>query len=161
MDGKARYGFTLQELQEKALETWRSHAEEYRGLVPRYQSLLSRKRWLKKNMRGYRGMPLKRLNKSVLDDFVQIPFFDLESEDKAIDYIRKLEYSELGYLVATICRALESYAYKTIKSRISDYEYQIKYWKRSSYFGYDPTYPTSSNRTVPRGSGKHSSGLDD
>ena len=157
MGKKARYYFTIQELQQKALKAWKTYAEEYRNLVPKYQSLLSKKRWLKMNERGYGNMPIRRLNKSVLEEFVQIPFFDIKSEKDAVDFVHGLEYGELNNFVATIYAALDDHSYRTIKSRISDYEHEIKYWKYSRAFGYDPTYPVSSSQharsTVRRSSG--------
>lgn len=156
MGRKARYYFSLQELQRKALDSWRTHAAEYRNLLPRYQSLLAKKRWLKDHERGYKSMPLRKINKTLLEEFVKIPFFDIETEDEALDYIYELDYSELSCLLSTINNALEDRAYRTIRSRIGDYEYEIKNFKRKKYLGYDPTYPISSGHR-PRGSGRHSS----
>lgn len=162
MARKEHFCCTLQELRQRALEAWKEHSEEYRSLIPKYQSLLSKKRWLKANERGYKSMPLRKLNKSILEELEHIPFFDITSENEAIDYIGTLESKDLRYLLMTIDHALDSCAFRTIKARIGDYEFQIRNFKLRSSFGYDPTYPVSSgHRSYSRGPGKHSSGIDE
>ncbi len=160
--GKKALYFSLQELQRKAMKAWRTYAEDYRNLMPTYQELLAKKRWLKENEKGYKSMPLRKINKPILDELPEIQFFDIVDEEEALDYICELEYGELNYLVVTIYSTINDRAYRTIKARITDYEHEIKYFKRSTSFGYDPTYPTSSGqRPNPRINSKRSNGLDD
>ncbi|MBO7131725.1 hypothetical protein J6V85_00450 [Candidatus Saccharibacteria bacterium] len=140
--GTARYYFSRKELEEQAIQSWRSNAEEYRNLIPEYHRLLANKVWLKEHEPGCKSMTLRKLPKDVLSGLVKIPFFDIINEEGALAYIKELDVHGLNRLIATISTALSSYSYVTIKSKNFDYRYEIaNHNSRKPKIALDPNYP--------------------
>lgn len=143
--GKPRY-FTPQELKAQAMKFWRIYAEDYRNVIPRYKALLKKRREMKKSVYGCTKLRVNKVKKFIIDDFKKVPFFEIESEKDALEYLDELTISQLNSLLYYIDAAVHSCEYKTIKNRIIDFEKDVRYYSgRKCSFGYDPTYPTNAS----------------
>lgn len=146
---KADVHFTDLELRLQAIEAWKKHAKTYRETLPEYRELLDKKRELKKSG-GCKTMKLNKVEECVIADIPEVPFFRIESEVDALNYLVGLNYRELNYLVYSINCAIENYAYLTVRSRIYDFKMEIKLLGKQKPYGYyDPGYYRS---TGPRAS---------
>lgn len=106
-------------LAKSALTLWRNHAEPFRTLPDEYHSLLHEKEERK-------IFPLKKLSAEVLNEYPDVPFFNIVEERDAVLQIKKwASDGTLSNNVRKIQNALESYYYKTMKSWVVDNRYVI------------------------------------
>ena len=96
---------------------WRLCAENYRNVIGDYEELLEEKKQLGLSTRGVR--------KQVLADFQEIKVFELEVEDKVVEYLDEMEVENLKNVLRIIKKALDSYEYKTLTSTISIFRDEI------------------------------------
>lgn len=106
-------------LAKTALMLWRNNAESYRTLPNDYRCILHEKEEKK-------IFPLKKLPSEVVNEFPEIPFFDIVEEREAVLQIK--QWADKGTLsnnVRKIQNAIDSYYYKTMKSWVVDNRYII------------------------------------
>ena len=133
--------FTGEELLEQALNDWRTYSKKYRELIPTYHEMYAQRRVIKKTVPGFSGLKLNHITKEVLNDLVEIPFFEIENEEEAREYLNELTLSELKWLLVVIKMAIESRSYKTITVRLCEYRHFLSTYKSpKSQLGFDPNY---------------------
>ena len=120
------------ELEEIAVRLYAKHSEEYRTIIPRYQELLKKKQELKIN-------PLRKLSVSIIAGFPEIKMFRFEEENDLLNYLDTISSYELSLEINQIYRYLESAELVTIRSRVYDFDYEVKHINSyKSTFGIDP-----------------------
>ena len=121
-----------------ALRLYAKHSEEYRTIIPRYNQLLEKKRELKIE-------PLRKLNASTIAGFPEIKMFRFEEENDLLNYLDTISSYELSLEINQIYRYLESAELVTIRSRVYDFDYEVKHINSyKSTFGIDPDRVTHS-----------------
>ena len=110
----------LEELKRETLGIWRRNAKDFRALPIEYQILLEKKRDLKIT-------PLHRVDKSILNEYPVVPFFELSDEDAAMEQINKWAKDDiLDVMLDDLKNLIETnHSYNTLKSWVTDCLYSI------------------------------------
>lgn len=135
----APYSRTRQELIDRAMRLWETHAESYRTMPLQYQFLLAEKRRL--------GIaPLNKIKKCVLDDYPKVPFFAICDAEVARARLNKLSELQLICQIRWLEDVVNyNQAYRTLRNRIIDFTYEVDhYGSLDCPFGLDPDYSTCS-----------------
>ena len=111
------------EVQKRRLfELWRTNAKSFRELPEKYQSLLEKKREL-----GIK--PLRAVPKMVLDEYPEVPFFELETEEEVLEQLEAWggKKGKLGKELENVEHVLKfNTAYNNMRAWCVDFSYTLR-----------------------------------
>lgn len=123
----------------RCMDLWRLSAERYRTIVERYEQLYAEVRRLRLTGHG------KAISKRVKDDLPRVRLFERVSEDEALLFLSCLNCLQLKRVLDEALMALDSYEYRTISTRVSEYGYKVRNAGRGRgtfTLAMDPDYTT-------------------
>ena len=100
------------------LGIWELYSKNYREAVETYNELLRQKK-----LRNIK--PIRAVKVSVLNEWEEIEFFNLLEEKEVIKFLEGKEVKELKFLEKELLKAVESYEYKTVTSKIREFKNEI------------------------------------
>ena len=141
MAPQTQYKSTRKELIREAMLLRHTYGEQYRTALQQLDDLLAEKR-------AKKIKPLEVVPKYVTRKFPKIPFFDIESEDEALEYIEEMEDKEISKMISEIkYDVLYGYEYRTVVGTVYAYKYQIRHHgERKSPFGDNPDFCKAKSR---------------
>lgn len=130
---------------EESLKLYDDYSLEYRKISPEnYSRRLEKKRQL--------GIaPLYTLSKTDLEEFVRIPFLEVEERDEARRILEEMEDKEISYTVMVVKRLINSSAWTILKNWACDYRAQIKQFKEGKKMPFSVNAESRQSRARSRG----------
>lgn len=116
----------------RAMELWQIHGEKYYTNISRYQDLLQKKQTM--------GIePLRKIQKSILQEYPKVPFLMLTSKIEAEGYLERLSIVDIENLIHRIEYVTGyDHAYRTVSERVVEFQYQVDHYGQKSAYGIDP-----------------------
>ena len=108
-----------QVLVETATELWERHGKRYRSLIPEYEKLLAKKRELKIT-------PLNRVNQTTINEIPNIGILMCHNKQELRALTKRYSSNQLADDIFEANAALGGYAFRTVKTRISDFRCEIR-----------------------------------
>lgn len=125
------------QLRAEALELWHTYAKSYRNLLSDYDKALSD---LKKVGRGRTGAkhPMPKIQRWALEEYKEIPFFRIETEEAVKKELEKKDEKQLNELIKKINKGVNSYSFTNIREFVKAANYYIHNNECKKYPFIDP-----------------------